>query len=82
MSRATPEATEHCHWVTSLSVLPWAAAGATANKTLMKTCTNFAGHFDGRGSALVQYRVHQPMEEVQGFTRSHWMPQLGKYYVQ
>jgi hypothetical protein len=28
------------------------AARATANKTTKKKWTNFAGHFDGRGSAL------------------------------
>jgi hypothetical protein len=41
------------HWMPplgnySLCIAP-AAARATANKTTMKTCTNFAGHFDGRG---------------------------------
>jgi hypothetical protein len=55
------------------------ATRATANKTTMKTCTNFAGHFDGRGGALVQYHVDLLMEGVQGFTRSYWMPPLGKY---
>jgi hypothetical protein len=30
--------------------------------------------FDGHGGALVQDRVHCPMEEVQGFGRSHWTP--------
>ncbi len=30
-----------------------AAAGATANKTMMKKGTNFAGHFDGHGGAPV-----------------------------
>jgi hypothetical protein len=56
-----------------------AAARATANKTMMKKCTNFAGHFDGTGGVLVQYRMHHPMEEVQDFTRSHWTPPLGEY---
>jgi hypothetical protein len=54
------------------------AARATGNTT-MKTCTHFAGHFDGHGGALVQYRVHCLMEKVHGFTRSHWMPPSGKY---
>jgi hypothetical protein len=35
-----------------------AAARATANKTTMKKWTNFAGHFNGRGGAQVQYRAH------------------------
>jgi hypothetical protein len=58
------------------------AARATANETTLKKWTNFAGHFDGRGSAPVQYRTHCLMEEVQGFTRSRWTPPLGKYYIQ
>jgi hypothetical protein len=44
-----------------------------------KKMTNFAGHFDGRGSAPVSNRVHCPMVKVQGFGRSHWTPRLGKY---
>jgi hypothetical protein len=59
-----------------------AAARVTANETTMKTYTNFAGSFDGHGDVPVHYRVHRSMEEVQGFTRSHWTPPLGKYYVQ
>jgi hypothetical protein len=31
-----------------------AAARATANEKMMKKWTNFAGHFDGRGSAPVR----------------------------
>jgi hypothetical protein len=63
------------HWMLplgeySLCIAP-AAARATANRTTIKKWTNFAGHFDGRGSAPVQYRAHPPMEEVQGFGRSH-----------
>jgi hypothetical protein len=50
------------------------AARATANKTTTKTYTYFAGRFDGHGDALVRYRTHHPMEEVQCFTRSHWTP--------
>jgi hypothetical protein len=57
------------------------AARATANKITMKTYFYFSGCFDGHGNAPVHYRMHHPMEEVQGFTRSHWMPPLGKYYV-
>jgi hypothetical protein len=56
-----------------------ATARASANKTTMKKCTNFAGHFDCRDDAPVQYHAHCPMEEVQGFGRSHWMPPFGKY---
>jgi len=34
--------------------------------------------FGGHGNAAVQRGVHRPMEHIQGFTRSHWMPPLGK----
>jgi hypothetical protein len=44
-----------------------AATRATANKTTMKKCTNFVGHFDGHGGAPVHNRAHRQMEEVQGF---------------
>ncbi len=42
-------------------------------------CTSFAGHFDGPADVPWQCQVHCPMEEVQGFGRSHWKPPLGKY---
>jgi hypothetical protein len=61
-----------------LSIAP-EAARAIANKTTTKKWTNSAGHFDGCGGVLVQYRAHHSMEEVQGFGRSHWMPPLGEY---
>jgi hypothetical protein len=70
------------HWTPPLGnyllrIAP-AATRATANKTTMTKCNNFSGHFDGRGGALVQYCVQRLMEEVQGFTRSHWTPPLGE----
>ncbi len=65
------------HWTLPLGdyllrIAP-AAARATANKTTKKW-TSFAGQFNGRSGAPVQYRMHQLMEEVQGFGRSPWMP--------
>jgi hypothetical protein len=71
------------HWTLPLGnyllhIAP-AATRATANDTMTKKWTNFAGHFDGCGRALVQYRVHCPMEEVQGFGRSHWMLPSDEY---
>jgi hypothetical protein len=57
------------------------AARVQSKTTTIKKCTKFVGHFDGRGSALVQYRLHCLMEEVQGFTKSHWLPPLGKYLL-
>jgi hypothetical protein len=44
-----------------------------------KQYTTVATRFDGRDDALVQCRVHHPMERVKGFTRSHWMPPSGEY---
>jgi hypothetical protein len=59
-----------------------AVTRATGKQTTTTTCTHFAGHFDGHGGAPVQYGTHCPMEEVQGFTKSQWMPPPGKYNVQ
>jgi hypothetical protein len=72
-----------CHWTPPLGgyllcIAP-AASRATANNTTTKKWTNYASHFDGHGGAIVQYCVHCPMEEVQGFGISHWMPPSGKY---
>jgi hypothetical protein len=71
------------HWTPPLGnyllrIAP-AAARATANKMTAIKWTNLAGHFDGRGCAPVQYRTYCPMEKMQGFSRSHWMPPSGKY---
>ncbi len=33
--------------------------------------THFDGHFGGHRDAVVLYRAHRPMEEVQGFHVSH-----------
>ena len=37
----------------------------------MNECISVDGHFDNHGGAMVQYRAHRPMEEVQGFCKSH-----------
>ena len=34
--------------------------------------------FDGHGDAAVRREVHHPMEHIQGFTQSHWMPPSGE----
>ena len=34
--------------------------------------------FDGHGNAAVQHGVHRPMEHIQGFIQSHWMPPSGE----
>jgi hypothetical protein len=63
------------HWTVpsgdySLRIAP-AAARATGKQTAINKYTYKAGHFDGYGNGPVRNRVHRPMEEVQGFTRSH-----------
>ena len=34
--------------------------------------------FDCHADAVVQHGAHRPIEHIQGFTRSHWMPPAGK----
>jgi hypothetical protein len=46
-----------------------------------KQYTTIATRFNGRDDAPVQCCVHRPMEVVQGFTRSHWTPPSGKYFL-
>jgi hypothetical protein len=58
-----------------------AAARATGKPTTINKYTYFAGCFDSHGNVPVHNHVHCLMEEVQRFTRSHWMPPLGKYYA-
>ncbi len=73
------------HWTPAsgdyLLRLAPAAARATGKQTTINKYTYKAGHFDGHGDVPVRNRAHRPMEEVQSFTRSHWMPPYGKYYA-
>jgi hypothetical protein len=74
------------HWTPPLGnyqlrIAP-AAARAIGKQTTINKYTYFAGHFNGRSGAPVKYRAYLPMEEVQGFTRSHWTLPSGKYYGQ
>jgi hypothetical protein len=55
-----------------------AATRATGKKITINKYTYKASHFDGHGNVPVRNHKHRPMEEVQDFTRSHWMPPLGK----
>jgi hypothetical protein len=73
------------HWTLPLGnyllrIAP-ADARATGKQTTINKFTYKAGLFDGHGDAPVRNRMHHPMEEVQSFTRSHWMPPSSKYYV-
>jgi hypothetical protein len=63
-----------------LHIAPAAARATGKHKTINKY-TYFAGSFDDHGNVPVRNRVHHPMEEVQGFTRSHCALPSGKYYV-
>jgi hypothetical protein len=74
------------HWTPALGdyllrIAP-AATRATGIQTTINKYTCKDGHFDGHGDAPVCNHAHRPMEEVQSFTRSHWMPPSGKYYAQ
>jgi hypothetical protein len=82
MSRATSEATGCHHWETTCFVLPQQPPGQQANKQQSTNTPTLLAVFDDHGKAPVHYRAYQLIEEVQGFTKSHWMPPLGKYYVQ
>jgi hypothetical protein len=39
----------------------------------------FSGHFNDHAGAAMQYSAHCPMEEVRGYTGSHWTLPLGEY---
>jgi hypothetical protein len=39
----------------------------------------FSGHFDDLAGAAMQYDAHHPMEEVHGYTGSHWTLPSSKY---
>ena len=43
-----------------------------------KKCRQIAGNFDCHADAVVQRRVHCPIEH-QGFTQSQWMPPSGNF---
>jgi hypothetical protein len=44
-------------------------------------CTLSAIRLDSYGGPLVQYEAHHPMQHVQGYSGSHWMPPLGNYLL-
>ncbi len=51
----------------------------TNKATIINKCTSSAGHFDGHGSALEQYRQYCSMPHVQGYSGSHWTLPWGNY---
>jgi hypothetical protein len=40
-------------------------------------CALFVGRFDGHAGVRMQYNIHCPTEQFQGFTGSHWTLPLG-----
>ncbi len=42
--------------------------------TITSKCTSVAACFEGLADAPEQYRQHRPMQHVQGYLGSHWMP--------
>jgi hypothetical protein len=49
--------------------------------TMASTCSSVIGRFNGHGGPPVQYKAHHPMQHVQGYSGSHWMPPLGDYLL-
>jgi hypothetical protein len=43
-----------------------------------KKCRQISGYFDCHADAAVRRGSHRPMEHIQGFTQSHWMPLMVK----
>ncbi len=41
-----------------------------------KKCRRIDDNFDCHDDAAVRREAHLPIEHLQGFTRSHWMPPL------
>jgi hypothetical protein len=44
----------------------------------IKTCRRINGNFECHGDAAERREAHRPMEHIQGFTQSHWMPPSGE----
>jgi hypothetical protein len=49
--------------------------------TMTSKCTSVAANFEGLADAPEQYRRHRPMQRVQGYYGSHWMPASGDYLL-
>ena len=43
-----------------------------------KKCRQITGKFDHHVDMAVRCKVHHSMKYIPGFTRSYWMPPLGK----
>jgi hypothetical protein len=49
--------------------------------SMASTCSSLIGHFDGHGDPPMQYKAHRPMQQVQGYSGSHWMLPSGNYLL-
>jgi hypothetical protein len=49
--------------------------------TMASTFSSIIGRFDCHGGSPVQYEVHCPIQHVQGYSGSHWMPTSGDYLL-
>ena len=47
-------------------------------KSTRQKCRQIDDNFDGHGDAAVRRGTHLPIEHIQGFIRSHWMPPSGE----
>jgi hypothetical protein len=64
-SQWTPPLGEYLHRIALV-------ANRVAGKTMMmEKYLLFAGHSDGHGNVLIPYRVHHPIEGVQGYSGSN-----------
>jgi hypothetical protein len=72
MSRATLEATGRRHWATSCSISPQRPPEQQQTKQQQINGLTLL-------AIVMATRLHRPMEEVQGFGRSHWTQLSGKY---
>jgi hypothetical protein len=50
-----------------------------AKSSMTIKCTLSAIRFDSHGNLPVQYKAHHPIQHVQGYSGSYWMPPLGDY---
>jgi hypothetical protein len=58
----------------------WSLATVMGNNKINNAteCREITGNFDDHHDASVQRGAHCPLKHIKGFTRSHWMPPLGK----
>jgi hypothetical protein len=58
----------------------WSVSTVVGNNGIddKEKCRESAGDFNHHADAAVLCGAHCPMEHISGFTRSHWMPPLGK----